>query len=478
MRDKSYRHVKTVESLPDDILLEIFEFVLSGGREFYVLDYPIWTWHRLVHVCRRWRQIIFASPLRLDLQLLCTYGTPVRKGLGCWPAFPLVIDYDYHWDKGRTSDDEDSIFVALKQRNRVREICLSVSSLLMGELFAVMEEPFPALTYLRLQCEDIEGPVIPSEFLGGSASRLQEIYLSYIPCPGIPTLLSSASELIKLHLDYIPPTSFPLPEVMVASLAALTRLEDISFQFLSPTSRPDRIRLPPERVVLPAVAIFSFEGDSAYLEDFVTRINTPRLNSLDVTYTEDLDLRIAELSKFIDRSSLKPSRFGHAELFFQAERTSLLFHQETDPNEPAIAVRITSREGLCAQVTDMTLMLSQGSAMLSDVVHLEIKSESPRKDHEDDRRDDIRWLELLQPFVAVKTLHISSEFAENVGNAFEEMPSEVATHVLPALKSLHLEGPYKRSTEGLSNTFRGCGRTLIITETHAGPRRAACAAQT
>jgi hypothetical protein len=155
-----------------------------------------------------------------------------------------------------------------------------------------------------------------------------------------------------------------------------------------------------------------------------------------------------------------------------------LFHQETYPNEPAIAIRISSWEGLYAQVADMTLMLSQASAMLSDVVHLEIKSEGPREDREDDRRDDIRWLELLHPFVAVKTLRISSGFAEDIANAFEEMPAEVATHVLPVLKSLHFEGPYKRTTERLSNIFRGCGRTVIITETHAGLRRAACVAQT
>jgi hypothetical protein len=54
----------------------------------------------------------------------------------CWPAFPLVIDFDYHWGMDRTSDDEDNIFAALKQRDRVRHICLSASSSLLGELFA------------------------------------------------------------------------------------------------------------------------------------------------------------------------------------------------------------------------------------------------------------------------------------------------------------------------------------------------------
>ena len=461
--DKSYRHVTTVDILPDDILLEIFGFILSGGRDFYIRDYPIWTWHRLVHVCRRWRQIIFTSPIRLDLQLLCTYGTPVKRGLGYWPAFPLVIDYDYIWDVNRTSDDEDNIFIALKQRDRVRHINLSVSSLLLEELFAVMKEPFPALTYLELSCVDVDGPpVFPSEFLGGSA-RLHEFYLDYIPFPGIPTLLSLAADLVKLRLEHIPPTSLPSPEVMVACLATLTRLEDISIGFLSPTSRPDQIRLPPKTWVLPAVTTFSFDGDSAYLEDFMTRINTPLLNSIDVTYTEDVDLRVTELSKFIERSNLRPSRLGRAKLLFQDDKAAFLFYQESHPNEPSTAIQITEWEGLCAQVTDMTLMLSQLSAMLSDVVHLEVESEFPRESREDDRRNNIGWLELFHPFVAVETLRIYFEPTESVANAFGEMPAEMATQVLPALKSLHLEGPYKRTVEELSNTFRAYDRPIVIT---------------
>jgi hypothetical protein len=30
------------------------------------------VWQVLVHVCRRWRSIVFGSPRRLNLQLFCT----------------------------------------------------------------------------------------------------------------------------------------------------------------------------------------------------------------------------------------------------------------------------------------------------------------------------------------------------------------------------------------------------------------------
>ena len=74
----------TIDLLPDNVLLEIFKVYVNEAPQTQ-------EWHALVHVGRRWRNIIFASPRRLDLQLLCTTKTPVRARLAIWPAFPIVI---------------------------------------------------------------------------------------------------------------------------------------------------------------------------------------------------------------------------------------------------------------------------------------------------------------------------------------------------------------------------------------------------
>jgi hypothetical protein len=39
------------------------------------------TWQTLVHVCRRWRTLVFGSPLFLKLELVCTVKTPARDTL-------------------------------------------------------------------------------------------------------------------------------------------------------------------------------------------------------------------------------------------------------------------------------------------------------------------------------------------------------------------------------------------------------------
>ena len=66
---KSYHVCQTINVLPDVALLEIFAFVVDDNDS-------IDAWHPLVHVCQKWRNIVFGSPRRLNLQLHCTAGRP------------------------------------------------------------------------------------------------------------------------------------------------------------------------------------------------------------------------------------------------------------------------------------------------------------------------------------------------------------------------------------------------------------------
>lgn len=74
-----------IDVLPDEVLLEIFELNLKmmnstlGSRGAR-------AWKLLIHVCRRWRNLVFRSPRRLKLRLYCTPETPARKTLVVWPS--------------------------------------------------------------------------------------------------------------------------------------------------------------------------------------------------------------------------------------------------------------------------------------------------------------------------------------------------------------------------------------------------------
>ena len=215
-------------NLPDVALLTIFDF--------YMDKVPIEAWHTLVHVCQKWRIVVFGSPRRLDLRLHCTARTPVREVLDIWPLLPIVVGAD-----GLRKWGVDNIFAALEYNNRVCELSLidsGVSSSQWEKVFSVMQQPFPALKRLLLQPVDETTPVDPDSFLGGSAPSLQMLSLHDIPFPGLPKLLLSATHLVHLDL-YIPHSGYISPEVMVTCLSALTRLEKLEIGFKSRRSRPD-----------------------------------------------------------------------------------------------------------------------------------------------------------------------------------------------------------------------------------------------
>jgi hypothetical protein len=53
--------------------------------------------------------------------------------------------------------------------------------------------------------------------------------------------------------------------------------------------------------------------------------------------------------------------------------------------------------------------------------------------------ENSQWLELLQPFTAVKDLYMSCEVAPYIAPALRELVGESVTEVLPALQTFFLE---------------------------------------
>ena len=237
--DDSDRHATTIRVLPDDVLLDIFDFCRMDK------DYTIpcfmdrqstcdawkWKWHLLAHVCRRWRQIVFASPRRLNLRIPCTARTPVTKNLGIWPAFPIDVEDENHLN---CSDEVNlNVVSALRYIDRVCHVRLSFPDSRVRWIATAMQKPFPMLTQLYLTSNYWPELVLPAGFLGGSAPCLQAIHLSNISYPALPTLLLSTRDLVKLSLDFIPQSGYISFEAIAASLAALPRLERFALEFLS-----------------------------------------------------------------------------------------------------------------------------------------------------------------------------------------------------------------------------------------------------
>ena len=92
--------------LPDLALLNIFDF--------YLIDAHREAWQTLVLLCRQWRNIVFGSPRRLDLQLYCTARQLAREMLNIWPPLSIFIGED-----GEETWGMDNIFAVLEHNDRV-----------------------------------------------------------------------------------------------------------------------------------------------------------------------------------------------------------------------------------------------------------------------------------------------------------------------------------------------------------------------
>ena len=423
----------TIDVLPDDVLLDIFDYCLDQPRILY-LD-RIKTWQRLVHVCGRWRDIIFQSPRRLDLQILCTVRTPVRK-IGIWPALPLTVLVGYCPPSWNT----ENIISAFGHRDRIHRLSIgSPSSSLLESLLIIMQEPLSALTSLNLS---LYGRVasstrIPDSFLGGSTPHLRYLSLDNVSFPALPALLSSATNLVTLSLQNVPHSGYISPEAMITSLSLLTRLESLKLIFQSSRAGPDgeSKHFPlPTRVVLPVLTWFEFRGVSDYLEVLVARIHAPLLNYFEITFFYQPIFHTSYLSQFISRIP-KFRALREARVVFSGGDMSVRVPSPTQTlGQTVLTVGISHKIPKWWPSSVAQLYTSILPPFLT-VEHLYMRLPPAHWQ----LTEDSEWLDLLHPFAAVKNLYLTKKIGLHIAPALQELASgKRVTEELPALKNIFL----------------------------------------
>jgi hypothetical protein len=409
--------------------------------------YKAQAWRPLVHVCRKWRTIVFGSPRRLDRRLLCMARTPVKEMLAVWPPLPIIIS------PGVEPVQIDNIIAALEHTDRVCQIDLHIANSQLEDVLAAMRIPFPALTKLKIWAahwpEGETRPIVLESFLGGFAPRLQHLRLEGILFPGLHKLILTAIDLVKLHIDRIPHSGYISPEAMVHCLTTLTRLEKLSLGFESPLSFPVRgSRCPPLRTrsVLPALTDFWFEGVSEYLEDFVARIDAPLLDDLYIYFFHQLIFDTPQLTQFVARTSN----------FQPVVEVCIEFGDKF--------VEVTSLQSLSGRFT-LGISCNQSDWQLSSLAQV-CSSSFPQAliptaerlyirnwdEYWQDDIEDSQWLEVLHPFTVVRDLYLFRESVSCIAPALQDLSGEL----LPSLQNiftgdLHLVWSC-RSVERAANT--------------------------
>jgi hypothetical protein len=416
--------------LPDDVLLGIFDFYIDMYSS-YGTKWGTEAWQSLVHVCRRWRNLVFGSPRRLNLQLCCTPDTPAKSTLDVWPSLPLLI-------KGKMAfSGTENVITALGQSNRVCEVNLDLAGSQVEEVLAAMQVSFPELTETWLWSHyDETPPVIPDSFLDGSAPRLRIFTLDNIPFPGLPKLLLTATHLVHLRLFNIPHSGYISPEEVVSLISTLSNLETLFLGFRSPQSRPDQgSRRPPpsKRSVILALTHFNFKGVIEYLEDLVTFIDTPQIESLYITFFNQIDFDTPRLAQFINRSPKLRKR--EAQVEFDDSGANIAF----PPRSRTLQISISCIEPDW-QLSSIEQVCNSSLYPLPTVEDLYIAHQYSQLVWKNDAIENTLWLQLLLPFTAVKNLYLSKVFAPGIAAALQELVAGRITVVLPTLQNIFVEG--------------------------------------
>ena len=431
--------------LVDECDLEDVKDFMIGGEGRCVRER--W-WCKLAHVCQRWRTVVLGSTAYLGVSLVCTKGTLVSDVLEHLPPLPLVIDYSFNRTEDITTEDEERAILALKQRDRVRCVRLTMAVPSLQKLIEAMDDEYPILEYLIVvPLSDTYGTrVILSEAF--QAPHLRHLSLSGFVLPLGCRLLTSAEGLVTLCLGMIIPSTCFHSSSLLKWLSSMPKLEMLIVNFTLPTVNVEgQFKKMPivTALTLPNLRVFNFRGSSAYLGELLYRITTPRLKNLQIIFlhmnpfppfiprflqfmnaTESLRFEIAKLefTKFLVNVEFYPRREGEIYTFsINAE----CWYRKNNNEQPM------SRS--------VAQFFNSSSLMFSAVEHLTLNHKSPGRSPglhiEADRTD---WRKLLGTFRNVKTLRVDNGLVEELSRCLQLDNGELPLELLPELHELTYSG--------------------------------------
>ena len=417
------------------MLLNIFRYYVDASPR---------SWPRLVHICRKWRHIVFTSQQALHLRLFCSSGTPASKTLDPWPPLPIVLEYGSSLALDPPApEDEVNIIAVLKRSDRVSSITLTVTTSLLDKLY-IIERPFLELEDLTLLSQD-SVPLIqkktkkqdsvsldlPSSFRWGP--RLRRLHLNRISSPALFQLLHSSKNLVDLQLHGALNPRYLSMEVLTNALSEMAQLRSLSLHFPSITGSVFPPSPPNQRVVLPALVHLDFRGISEYLERLVLRIDTPRLRDIQVTMVDEPFLYLSTLVDYTDRIDMHKSPYQARILSSEHAITISLTRLGA---KTCVKLRLIS-ELLSYQLSVVTQIFLR-SAYLLNVEDLCISITRPPS-----QKDNLRsglWSTLINSLTGIKWLHLNGSHSTDIMHALQDAYLRHKT-VPPALHKLYLPHP-------------------------------------
>ncbi len=421
----------TIEHIADNVLLIVFRHYLDACPRL---------WPRLVHVCRKWRRIVFASRQALRLQLSCTHRTPVLKTLECWPDLPIVVQHGgFPVLDSPAPEDEHNIVAALQSFDRINSISLTLTRSLLEKVR--FDKPFVELEDLVLLSQNNVHLTLPSTFRWGP--RLRGLQLTRIAFPTLLPLLSSSRNLVDIQLHDISGIAHLSPETLANTLSGMSHLQSLSLSSLSTPHRQSYVSQVPvsvERIVLPALTHLKLRGASDFLDKFLARIDSSCLENTKIAFKE-CHSNISNYGEIIRWIETQKS-FRRADILSFENTISISFSQ---PSAPTCLELQVSCGTLDQQLSIMAMICRRLSTFLFGVEDLRINA-TPLLGGQDNLYGE-NWANLICSFERIKCFHIAGDLATDIVRAlrsYRMWPGKMRRAPgppLPALLELYVKEP-------------------------------------
>jgi hypothetical protein len=442
-------HSTSIHILDDDTLFTTFNLYRSaplGEQEpdgFNILLGGEWErerwWHKLTHVCRRWRYLILGAASYLRLSLVCTHGTPVADMLAHSPPLPLIIDYVGDF----AVEDEEGISHALQYRDRVCRIRLQMPARHFEKLVVVLDEEYPTLEYLYITLLTSEHKLtLPNGF---QAPHLRHLILRHLAFPMGSRLLTNATGLVTLWLEKIHSSTYFRPNDLLQRLSLMPQLETLGISFQSPVPNRDvkrqLLRTPiTTHVALPNLRWLMFGGVSAYLEALLSRMTAVLLDKLEIAFFHQLTFAVPRLQQFM--GTTENLRFRSAQFVFYSDGFAVRVYPRNGPGPGGYTMYMcTSCRQFDWQVSSVAQIFDGLRMRLSTVEHLDLEyGEIWLPSDERHAVDRLQWRNLLRSFSNVKTLQVDHLLRGELSRCLRLDDGEEAMELFPELKELSYFG--------------------------------------
>lgn len=374
----------------------------------------------------------------LKLGFLCNLANPITTMPSHLTQIPLIIRFKFLYPVPTLF--KENLVLALQHCDRVYNISIKDWRSEDLGLHKALDDAFPMLETLSLaEVSADRFRVLPNNFV---APHLRALHLRNVTIPRGCASLMNAINLSSLRLEGIPdPGNFP-PEYLVECIARMPYLDNISIEFphsslrLPDTAMESQTTLN-TRIVLPRLSRLIFTSASAYLDSVLALISTPFLQDLRLTILLTGTPTVVRMSAFL--GAIQNLNIRMAVMSFGPGSIVISYHPE-QPSVAPLYVKVAISD--CHNDGDrdhlrisMAQLCTDIAPAISVVESLALQSEYERPYGYTFVGQSALWNTILRPFVGVKVIRATSEFAAELSDALHPSHGAVSD-LLPALSEL------------------------------------------